>query len=270
MQVTSLSKVINLFLVGVPAALVYFFMLWQFAPVQAALAFCFQELGRLYGANKTDVLTAAVQIGATMLFLGIGAFCGTLTQGAANIMRDRLATIWKSRAILFLLGATRHRDHYEDYRKALQAQLKDSDEFGRSVGDLDTGKASGVSERWAPKTGVAILFQWGNSTTVQWGVEHNAMHLLAWEFLVLLCGVESGYLLMRWHNLKTLAAGYSGLGQDLGVTGVILFAGYLLLREAVTNYYYSYETAYRAALMIQWDDARKKLLHTPTKKIVAG
>lgn len=90
------------------------------------------------------------------------------------------------------------------------------------------------------------------------------MHLLAWEFLVLLFSGGIGYALMRFNHSGTIAAGYSGLGQDLGVGAIILGLAYVFLHEAITNYYYSYEIAYRAALMILWDDVKKNSSPPPS------
>jgi len=219
MPITSINKVVSMFLVG-GLALVFFGVINAERLLSASL--------RFFGSGNGEGYSWAGLILLTVVASPLAAFLGLLVDGTSHLTTYRLVK-WiaarESRAAAVGQGED-FRD-LESWRRA----------FRRAAEKL--GKDSMLPDTGAPYA-TGLLFKTGSSEVVNWAIGHYATHLMSSNFATV---VIVSYL----YTLLPISGMSIDMSTRMMMTIGTLGALYILVSASTGARLYSYSMAYRHA-----------------------
>ena len=222
MQVTTLNKIINLFLIGTFVIFVTFAeaVVWSLGGDINTLQVLIVSLG-----SPVFVFIATLFSLSTIILLGI------IVDALSNMsIRQLIKKVAQSdRCMSFLLSKRQLAEHQYLKRKSEESfktvskyrHLRDTKQHGRNFA-------------------VALFFHTANKENIEWVIQHYSVYLLATSYLFVLCVSLLTVPLMPMVGWR--------------IKGLIIFVNmlsvYVLSYEACRKYLYSYEVIYRHDVVV--------------------
>jgi hypothetical protein len=220
-KITTLNKVVNLFLVGSLCLLLVGIMSrWEL------LRWVEGAVGGLGLGTRGDIILTLV---GTLVFLALAALVGAIVEALTDVT--------------LIAFVKKHRQSERLARFFLQREVFESNEFWRRKFEEGPQASCWNAEdfkKQGHRIAVGILFKTGSSAAISWAINHYATFILASNFAVLLIALQI-------FLIKEIISGNLGLGAFTAWQVGAQLAIYALCSLAVDRYIFSYMLAYRHA-----------------------
>lgn len=228
MQITTLNKIINLFLVGSLAIVVLFLLLYGFH----------DALINKFIKEDLIALSSSLQIILLILFFPVGIFVGTIIEGISDAFRPftKLHNLPFNHKSLWL-SFFRNKEDFHDFKAfylLFKNVLKESSVYykGYDVEDQQINKEK-------IELAAAIFFKTANPETISYVIQHYSSYILATNYLlILLITLPFIFFIDIDINLRLL------------ILFSIIICLYSLIHFTIERYCFTYYTLYRHAYLV--------------------
>lgn len=244
MQISTLNKILSLFLCGCIASL-------------ALVLVYSSEIQAFIKKDQLINFLSNSKIGSSILLSVIAAslimFIGSLITGFAQwTIRGVFFKLKESRVFVSLLGQYRVNERYKNW-KEIFIKILNNNPYYSSFTDF-----SGFSEeddKHITSLASAILFRHGNQENIRWITTHFATYILSTDFIA-----------TSFFVYICILTGFD-ISPDMKLVFFIVTIGisYLLLVLATFSYLYTYECIFRYSSLI----VSKKLLEETDPQVTA-
>lgn len=239
MQITTLNKIINLFLVGI------------FANTLFAVVVIYNAKDYISQNAIADLKTFIDSIGnstvvllITFIFLSTSILFGIVTDALSDFFFHRvLKKIIKNELVRKILYCNGNYEQHELLAKVFREMFSSSSKYKNLVKCNDESENKKISKAYAS----ALFFHTANKENIEWAVQHYSFYLLSMNYLLISCGCLILSLFMPitvWNRIL--------------LTGTLLVFIYGLLYQAVHKYLYTYEVTFRHCAVILGSDVELK------------
>jgi hypothetical protein len=229
-QLTTLNKVIRLFLIGTIAILPITAIYWH-------------EVSRFID-NSQSLGKSSLAIPMSFSFLAVAALIGCVIEGLSDVtLRRFLQGTMRSRSLSKFFLKSKEHDSVSRWSTEFIALAEEIDAFPKITENLRDSSHSLAS---------AILHAKGVESHVKWVDTHYSMFMLSSNFALIL-------LTLALYLPRLLVDGTISPSLCIFSVGGCLFATYCLCIFAVDNYLYAYEAIFRHAYF--WISGKRQEHH---------
>ena len=225
MQISTLNKVINLFLVG-------------FFVVSVILLFFYDKIIELLVLHKVDIKSISSESFALLLgtffLLSVSIFIGLLVEGVTSILRTPFEAGIKKPFFAAIFGCSKP---FEEY-------LYFCNEFKKLFKIKRANQLPVADESRYGSYAVAHLFISANAQTLDWAIQHYSTYLLTTNYILLFIIIIPIELLLTSFILF----------YKLLVFFLFLIIIYFLIHLAIDKFLYAYEVTFRHGVLSLLND----------------
>lgn len=233
MQVTTLNKIINLFIVGA-----FVLTLLIFAFVYYYKDFITEAEIRAIKITADAIGAPVIALFATFAFVSVGILLGIIVDTIANLVfEDLLKKIYKNERSRLIFRCEKNFKKYDSLMNNFKQEFTSSDKYK----DLPRNEDIYIAYS------VGIFFHTANKENIEWAVQHYSFYLLSLNYLFVSCCV----LIVT--PFTTLPLTYK-----LGLTAVLFVFIYVLIYQAINKFLYTYEVSFRHSTIILIEEKLKE------------
>ncbi len=234
MQISDLNKIINLFLVGSLAITIFAFQ-W-IDEIQA-----YYKTKQLAGIEGQFPASLVILI-TTLLVLAVTMFIGCVIDGLTEVFfRQHLKRLTGRNLLLKLFSGKKQYEATELCRAKFNALLSSNSKYG-CINHQD--------EREDEIFAAALFFHTAKPEHTSWLIQHHAVHVLATDYIVLIL-----IFTVIFPALHFLGLGVKVL--SIHWWSLFILSLYPLCYLSIDRRLYTYEVAYRNAILVLCEDSSK-------------
>lgn len=236
MQITTLNKIINIFLIGAFAFTLLLFPLYFYYSHDLSRSDVFftklNDLITKLGPTATPLITALTLISVPILL-------GVVIDAAANIIFENIVEKLppSNEKVRKFFGIKWRYDQCNELFVKCLNELDSSDKYKHLAKDKTLIRSYAV----------AFFLHTANKENIEWVIQHYSYYLLSINYLFIICLTFIFTIFLPF-----------ALGTKIIICSVSVIFIYLLMSQAMTKFLYSYECAYRHWSVILAQESEEK------------
>jgi hypothetical protein len=233
MQITSLNKVLNLFMVGL-----FVIILFAYSMMDRIISHLSSDkFKNLSDAVSEPVLVLAI----TLMLFSVALLAGLIIESALSIFKTFLKPSHKHTFVVSFLRCKRQVRQTEDIRAEFEKIFTTSRKYKHFA-----------SKERSNTIATAIFFHTANPQNIEWLTQHYSLYMLS-----------ASYAFLLFLGLIIYTAGPAGLLSKVIFLCCDLAVIYLLLHTAVNKYFFAHAIVNRHACIVVNEAIEASLENTP-------